>query len=218
MRLCAACGSVSIQGRQRKSVRSVSDDSWSMSSLVQADGRTLPRTRTASIAVSALGAVKRSSWRPSGDTGTTEGHPKVGLPDSTSFDGCRDTPPEGRTRCLTRHTISAIRWPPAPSTRSIDATTTTEVKRPVILTSSRSSTLVDEPSRSATTVARTQASSPSATPTGWLPPTAKKRPSTGTPPSPHRWREPTSLSRSATAGASRPSPCVSPPPAERCVG
>ena len=127
-------------------------------------------------------------------------------------------PPEGRTRCLTPHTISAIRWPPAPSTRSIDATTTTQGKRPAILTSSRSSTLADEPSRSATTVAETQASFPSATPTDWLPPTARKRTGTSTPPPPHGWREPTSLLPSATSGACRRSCCVSPPPAHRHQG
>ena len=85
-------------------------------------------------------------------------------------------PPEGLARCLTRHSISAIRWPPAPSTRPIGATTTTDVKGLAILISSRSSTWAGEPSRSATTVAGTQASCPSATPTGWLPLTARKRP------------------------------------------
>ena len=127
----------------------------------------------------------------------TKGDPKVVRPESMSVDGCRDTTSGRRTRCLTRHTISPIRWPPALSTRSIDATTTTEVKRPAILTSSRSSTLADEPSRSATTVAKTQASFLSATPTDWLLSTAKKRTGTSTPPSLHGWREPTSLLRSA---------------------
>lgn len=107
-------------------------------------------------------------------------------------------PPEGLARCSTRHTSSPmIRWPPALSTQSIDATTTTEVKGPAILTRSRSSTLADRPSRSATTVAETRASCPSVTPTGWLPPTAKRRPGTGTPPSLHGWRKavPVAISR-----------------------
>src|SRR6478735_2915504 len=107
---------------------------------------------------------------------------------------------KGLDRCLTRHPSSSIRWPPALSTRCSDATTTTTVKGPAILTSSRSSTSADEPSPSATTVAETQASCPSATPTGWLPPTAKKRTGTSAPPSPHGWREPTSLLRPATSG------------------
>jgi hypothetical protein len=113
-------------------------------------------------------------------------------------------PPKGRTRCLTPHTISPIGWPPALLTRPIDATTTTEVTRPAIRTSSRSSTSADEPSRSATTVAETQASFPSAMPTGWLQPTARKRTGTSTPSSPRGSREPTSLLRSARSGASPP--------------
>ena len=49
--------------------------------------------------------------------------------------------------------------------------------------------MAHEPSRSATTVAETRASFPNATPTGWLPRTARRLPQTVTPPSPHGWRE-----------------------------
>ena len=99
------------------------------------------------------------------------GHPRLLL------EGNRlgDLPSRGwRSSCLTRHTTSPQRWPPALSTRPIDATTTMEMTGPAILTSSRSSTWADEPSRSATTVAETQASFPSARPTAWRTPTAKK--------------------------------------------
>ena len=186
-----------------------------MNSLVQADRLTSRAPARGHLGVRPRRG-ERISRRPSGDTGTAKGPSKVVLPESTSVRWMhQDPPPEGRTRCLTRHTISPIRWPPAPSTRSIDATTTTQVKGPAILTSSRSSTLADEPSPSATTAAETRASFPSATPTDWLRPTAKKRTVTSTPPSVHGWREPTSLLRSATSSASRPSRCVLPPRGRR---
>src|SRR5687767_11971454 len=52
------------------------------------------------------------------------------------------------------------------------------------------------------TVAETPASFPSATPTGWLPPTATRRLRTGTPPSPHGWREPDFPVEPVASGAS----------------
>jgi len=135
----------------------------------------LLRSRIDSIAGCSLGRGERISCGPSPTPGKAKGHPKVVLPEFTSGRWLQRPPPEGRTRCLSRHTTSARRWPPAPSTRSIDATTTTQMTRPAIPTSSRSSTSADEPSRSATTVTETPASFPSATPTDWPWPTARKR-------------------------------------------
>ena len=57
-------------------------------------------------------------------------------------------------------------------------------------TSSWSSTWADERSRSATTVAETQASFPSARPTAWRTPTAKNRRGRIPPSSLHGWRKP----------------------------
>lgn len=104
------------------------------------------------------------------------------------------TTPEGLGRCSTRRTRSPMaRWPPALSTRSIGATTTTALKGPAIPTGSRSSTSADRQSRSATTVAETRAFFPSVRPTDWLPPTGGRRSWTGTPSSLHGWPEDTSL-------------------------
>ena len=71
-------------------------------------------------------------------------------------------------------------WPPALSTRPIDTPTTMEMTGPAVLTSSRSASWADEPSRSATTVSETQASFPGARPTAWWTPTATRPTGTNT--------------------------------------
>lgn len=111
-------------------------------------------------------------------------------PNAGSMDG-PTRPPERSARCPTRHTCSpATRWPPALSTRSIGAITTTRARRRATPTGSRSSISADGPLPSVTTVAETPASFPNATPTGWLPPTATRPPGRGAPRSSHGWREP----------------------------